>query len=283
MKRTVTEFGASALAFTMVLALTGVAHAQDAAPAAGGQAQVGGGAHAGGGAGMTLPGEGRPARAAETGDSDHDQFIGTFGIGLLGARTLNVGCSGEAGGGVACGGAAGPSQTAINAPVIGVRYWLTEMIGIDAGIGIGINSFGESVAGQDQNLPSATAFLLHGGVPLALASAGHFTFEVIPEMNIGFSSWSQDRQGERSLSGSGFHFDVGARAGAEIHFGFIGIPNLALQGTVGLLLSTESTSIENTGNAANTTVKFSTTTFGTTLQGDPWDIFTSNISALYYF
>ncbi|HEY3500380.1 MAG TPA: hypothetical protein VGK73_37065, partial [Polyangiaceae bacterium] len=133
-----------------------------------------------------------------------------------------------------------------------------------------------------------TGFNIHGGVPLALASAGHFTFEVVPELNVGFGSFSTDPNGEDEgdVSMSGFHLDVGARVGAEIHFGFIQLPQLALQGSVGLQLA-----IDN-GKTTNSTpvdpdpdveVSSRRTAFQTTVGNNPWDIFTGNISALYYF
>jgi len=294
MKLRFMEYGAGVLAFTTAFALAGAAHAQDTAappppppnpPAAGGDVgvQTGGETHAN--AGMTLPGA-APARPAATGDSDHDGVIGTFGIGLLGTTFFPVGCAnggepgctspiaGGPGGGVPIGTAPVP------APIIGARYWINEMIGIDAGIGLGIFSLGGSAPGGNVNRPNYNAFALHGGVPLALASSGHFAFEVIPEMNIGFSNWSLDVTGAPSQSGSGFHFDVGARAGAEIQFGFIGIPKLALQGTVGLSFFTESTKFDPGAGGA---YKLSQTGISTTVQGNPWDIFRASIAALYYF
>jgi hypothetical protein len=242
---------------------------------------------------MTLPGA-APARTAPAGESDHDGVIGTFGIGFLGvvvlpglpttnlgATGLPVGCAGTDG--INCsfspvGGNVGVGT--VPAPVIGARYWISDLLGIDAGLGVGIYTLGGSQPGGNLNRPSYNAFVLHGGVPLALASSGHFAFEVIPEMNIGFTNWSQDVQGGPSVSGNGFHFDIGARAGAEIQFGFIGIPKLALQGTVGLRFLTESTKFD-AGPAG--TFKLSQTGIATTVQGDPWNIFTGNITALYYF
>ena len=57
------------------------------------------------------------------------------------------------------------------------------------------------------------------------------------------------------------------------------MPQLSLQGGIGLRLNMDSTSAEAAGVEQTT----SNMTLGTTVNGDPWDIFTSSISALYYF
>ena len=261
MKRTALPLGATALALT--LSISPVAHAQEpatapaAAPAAEPAPAASGSASMTAGGAMTLPTAPAPAATAQSGDSDHDMVVGTLGIGYMGRRDMAVG---------------GQAQR-VSSQVIGARYWIDPTIGIDAGIGIGIGS-----ASPDP-LPSTTAFMIHGGVPIALASSGHFTFQVIPELNVGFASFSSTSPGG-DTSGSGFHFDIGARAGAEIHFGFIGLPKLSLQGTIGLGFATESQKLEPPGGP-NT--KTSTTLFGTSVQDAPWNIFTSNVAALYYF
>jgi hypothetical protein len=220
-----------------------------------------------GGGAMTLPEQNRRARAY-AGDSDHDAVVGTLAVGYLGRRTMRVATG------------AGDDTSTVEAPVIGVRYWFTPLLGLDVGLGMGINGTGLTTPAGDQPAADTSAFLLHGGVPLALAASQHFVFEVIPEMNVGFSNWGNDAPGPAELSASGFHLDIGARAGAEVHFGFIGLPKLSLQGTVGLVFATDSTSVED---ATGATVKRSYTTFGTTVQDAPWNIFTSNVAALYYF
>jgi hypothetical protein len=120
-------------------------------------------------------------------------------------------------------------------------------------------------------------FMLHGGVPLSLASAGHFSFQIVPEMNVGLASQSPD---DTDTSLSGFHFDVGARAGAEIHFGFIGVPQLSLQGSVGVRMNVDSTKYSPEMGDDVSTSHFS---WSTTVGDNPWNIFTSNVAALYYF
>ena len=216
--------------------LTSSAFAQDAAPAAeapaappapapadasasgSGSAQVG----------MALPGA-APQAAAVAGSSDHDSVVGRLAVGYLGRHTIEIGAVGAT------------ANAAVDTPVIGIRYWLSDMLGIDAGIGFGINSSSADNGMTDTDGPSTKVFLLHGGVPLSLASAGHFSFQVVPELNVGFASTSQDVPAGMTTveqSFGGFHLDVGARAGAEIHFGFINVPQLSLQGGVGVRLAT---------------------------------------------
>lgn len=217
-------------------------------------------------AGMALPGA-APQAAAVAGNSDHDAVVGRLAVGYLGRSTVQI-----------AGGAAAGAQ--IPTPVIGVRYWLSDMLGIDAGLGFGFaGSSTENAMGMEADGPSYQAFILHGGVPLSLASAGHFSFQVVPELNIGFAGGSVG-EGDMEQSVSGFHLDVGARAGAEIHFGFMDVPQLSLQGGVGLRLQMASTSGEVGGEDAGSS---SSTQLSTTLNGNPWDIFTGNIAALYYF
>jgi hypothetical protein len=79
---------------------------------------------------------------------------------------------------------------------------------------------------------------------------------------------------------SGIHLDIGARAGGEVQFGFIGIPELSLQAGVGLAFSYDHSKQTQPGGASNSR---NTTSFGTSVGNNPWNIFTSNIAALYYF
>jgi hypothetical protein len=212
-------------------------------------------------AGMALPGA-APQAAAVAGNSDHEAVVGRLAVGYLGRAGVGIG------------------DEVVPAPVVGVRYWLSDMLGIDAGIGFGLgSSSSENAAGMSVDGPSTHAFVIHGGVPLSLASAGHFSFQIVPELNLGFAG-SSEGEGMAETSASAFHLDVGARAGAEIHFGFMDVPQLSLQGGVGVRLQMNSTSAEVGGMDAGST---SSTSIGTTVNGNPWDIFTGNIAALYYF
>ncbi len=210
-----------------------------------------------------------PAPASTVpGPTNHSQFVGDFAIGFLGVQSINIAD------------VAGTGVTTVNAPVIGGRYWLSAGMGIDAGIGFNFGSGSSTVNGDETDQPQPAAFLLHGGVPFALADSKYFVFELIPELNIGFAGNTVQVAGD-DVSLSGFHLDIGARAGAEVHFGFIDLPQLSLQAGIGVSLAYDHTSSDNSGT--DTEVSTSNTFFGTTVGNDPWDIFTSSISALYYF
>lgn len=207
--------------------------------------------------GMALPGNEAAADA-----TDHNYVVGTFGIGYMGRRTIAVAPN-----------AALTDFVTQDAPIIGLRYWLSPQLGIDAGLGFAINSGSQKTGDTSVDNAGYTALLLHGGVPLALAGSKHFSFQVIPELNFGFASAKTG--GPMSQDASGIHFDIGARAGSEIQFGFIGIPELSLQAGIGLALAYDR------AKAGDSSV--SRFRFGTMTGDNPWNIFTGNIAALYYF
>ncbi len=213
-----------------------------------------------------------PAAGATAGGSDHAAMSEHIGFGYLGRRSIPIaGFSGGA-----------PSAGSVDAPVVGVRYWLDPGMGLDVGLGF-FSSGGssETVSGGttvETDDPGVMGFLLHAGLPFNLADDGHFSFQVIPELNVGFAN-STVEQDPDDLKLSGFVFDIGARAGAEVHFGFIGIPQLALQGSIGVLFRMESRKAEQGDNEFSQ----SSTVITTTVGDNPWNIFTSNVSALYYF
>jgi hypothetical protein len=205
------------------------------------------------------------------GPTDHSRFVGDFAIGFLGVETINIADANGA-------------PVNVNAPVIGGRYWLDADMGIDAGIGFNFGSSSSTTETGDTSIetdnPQPAAFVLHGGVPFALADSQYFVFEVIPELNIGLSG-NTIQVGGNDVKLRGFHLDLGARAGAEVHFGFIDLPQLSLQAGIGVNIAYNHVSAAN--DTVNTSTSTSNTSFRTTVGNDPWDIFTSTISALYYF
>jgi hypothetical protein len=234
---------------------------------------------------MNLPGAAPAAAAA--GASDHDQMVGRLAVTYFGITDVGAGAN------AGTGSYASPYAVGGFAPVVGVRYWINGLLGIDGGIGLslvgGSTTFDAPPADPvDTDRDSFTGFVFHAGVPLAFASADHFTFELIPEANIGFTSAGADPNGdaEGDIEHSGLHFDLGARVGAEIHFGFIKIPQLSLQASVGLRFDYDSGTTTDSTPAApaeDTELSASRTELHTTVQGAPWAIFTNNIAALYYF
>jgi hypothetical protein len=229
--------------------------------------------------GVSLPGA--TATTAAAGTSDHDQMVGRLAVGYFGIANTGAGANT---------GATGPNDTpyAVTgvAPVVGVRYWLNQLIGLDVGVGMSIIGGSIKAAnGTSTSRGSFTGFTLHGGVPLALASADHFAFEIIPELNVGFAGGGIDPNGATAgdVSYSGFHFDLGARAGAEISFGFIHLPQLSLVGSVGLRFDTDTGKTTDSTVTPEAKTSSSRSEFHTTVGANPWAIFTNQVAALYYF
>jgi len=206
--------------------------------------------------------------------TDHSSVVGHIGVGTFGALNLPYATGTMPGAGVAPG--------SLDAPTIGIRYWLDERMAIEAGLGIGFRSGSATTKNGNMSVevndPSLFGLALHAALPLVFATSEHFAFEVIPELNFGFVSGSQDL-GMDKVDLSGVLLQIGARVGAEIQFGFIGIPQLALQGTVGLHMTYEGRSA-SVGTVETSTSAFA---FGTTLQNAPWDIFRTSVAAIYYF
>jgi len=216
--------------------------------------------------------------AGGSGESDHQRVVGHLGVGWLGLMDVSVG-AGDASVGV------GASRS-ISAPIIGMRYWLSEGLGLDIGLGFGYSKVsGEggmgavSVSVIDE---SGFAFVLHGGIPLAIYNDTHYKFLLIPEVNFAIGSYTilaDIADNDQDLSG--LLFTLGGRIGAEIHFGFIDVPDLALQATVGLALAVASGSWET--NFGDDFIDTSSLDVHTNIQPEPWDIFTGSIAAIYYF
>lgn len=217
--------------------------------------------------------------------TDHAKVVNHLGFTYLGVQGVQL--ASDIGGG----------RQSLAAPTIGVRYWLNEGMALDAGIGLAFKSgsqeqkSGATTTTTDD--PSAFGAVLHVGVPIVLGTPGkHYKFLVIPEANIGFAS--STIKGVAPPGGgaappdtelSGLLINAGARLGAEIQFGFIGIPELALQGSVGLAVTRVSTTGKQdavNGAGGGETTK-SDLGLATNLQNNPWGIFTNSVAAIYYF
>ncbi len=226
------------------------------------------------------------ASRAEDDAPDHERFVGHFAVGYFGISQVPIAVANA---GADLPAAYSPTNPgSVTAPIIGVRYWLRRGFGIDAGIGFGFQGGGTTTttvrAGTTttvtaNNTSNATAFALHAGVPFALAEGHHYVFEFVPETTFGYAGSSVHGAAAGDIGLNGVRWDLGARIGAELHFGFIGVPELALQASIGVYFEYQGTAANQAGNS----VSWNKPTLGTTVNGDPWAIFADTISALYYF
>jgi hypothetical protein len=217
---------------------------------------------------------------------DHDRVVGRLGVSWFGVSTIPMGM------GAPSGTADNPSlmvsaPITINAPALGIRWWFNQTLGIDVGLGFGYSggSTTDTTGTTSTSTSKLGAFgmLIHGGVPLSLATGKHISLQITPETNLGFAhasvSPTAPMSGLPSAGLNGFRFDLGARIGGEVQFGFIGIPELSLEGSIGAFFTYQSTGV-SAGPASHndSSVGLTTASFN-----NPWDFFASVVRARYYF
>jgi hypothetical protein len=171
-----------------------------------------------------------------------------------------------------------PTIQDITAPAIGVRYWATPSVGFDFAVGFSWSGGSVDAGGMLTDKDSVSGYLVQAGVPLALSTHRHVSFQVIPTIAYAQGQTSIGT-GMAAVDFSGLRFDVGARAGLELFFGFIGVPELSLSATVGVQFEVRRYTFETSEVRQHDT----TTGFSTTVQNNPWDIFAGNVAARYYF
>jgi hypothetical protein len=235
----------------------------------------------------TVPKQVAAVAKEDSGETDHAKMVGRFAVGYLGVAQLPLSGAALGGGGLTL------NRQNVPAPIVGARYWISDLLGIDVGLGMGLTGGStETVNGAvtvSTDKQSAFGMGFHAGVPLALASGKHFTWMVIPELNFGFASGTikftppPGGVAQPDIDLSGLLFDVGARAGAEVHFGFIGVPELSLQASIGLRFRREQIKAKTNVNNVEVSTSDGTNSMGTTVQDSPWGIFTNTLSAFYYF
>ena len=170
----------------------------------------------------------------------------------------------------------------LTAQIIGMRYWFNPGMGLTAGLGFGSGSSSSSSGGTNVEGPSATVFAVKGGLPIALATSKHYTFVLEPQLAFGYATSSQS-QNNTTIDLTGYRVAVGATAGAEIHFGFIGIPELSLVGSIGLAFDTQGGKTKTTAGGNTVENAVAQTTIATFTRENPWNIFSGNVAAIYYF
>jgi hypothetical protein len=171
----------------------------------------------------------------------------------------------------------------LTAPAVGARIWVSPTKAVDVALGFGWVDGSTKTGTVETNLNAVYGFLIQAGVPVALATHKHVSFQVIPygAFAYGATSVSGGGFGVPTTNLSGSRFELGVRSGLEIFWGFIGLPQLSMSATVGAAF--ERRKLDSDAGVGG--VSQSSTTYGiaTTVQNNPWDIFTGNVAARYYF
>jgi hypothetical protein len=215
--------------------------------------------------------------------TDHDLVVGRWGLGYFGEFDVPIGAIGAR---VAGGTAA--------IQLIGVRRWFGRWR-LDLAAGVALDTGSATTAGTSADQPSTLVLGGRVAVPYALWVDQHFTVFVGPEVAYAHagetdpgSPGTQVSAATADITHSGYRLSVGARAGAEVQFGFLGLPRLSLDATIALTLDATGGSSDgvvpsgsSSGNTA--TESFSHVSLASVSGNQPWNIFFSNVAAVYYF
>jgi hypothetical protein len=201
-----------------------------------------------------------PAAAGRESDSDFNVELRRWGVGYAGVSLVPTGAG------------------SLTVPAVGLRYWANPNTGVDVALGVGWTGGSTDTAGTSMDKNTVFGVIVQGGVPFVLSTHRHVNFEVMPYLTVAYGKTSTGT-GAAEIDYSGLRVDVGLRAGFELFFGFIGIPELALSATVGAQFEYLKNDATDYGlDASDTTYSLSTT-----VQNNPWDIFAGNVAARYYF
>lgn len=218
-----------------------------------------------------------PARAAE--ESDGEKAMGGWALVVFNTRPFEFPNTG------------GAPALPLTVYTVGLRHWTTRPMarfpnwGLDLGVGL---AYGRSSVTQPQtgrlvtsDGPSTSGFGFHAGLPLAVKHHRHATFELVPEMDLIWASETLPAQtaGGDATEYRGWSLRAGARAGLEIFFGFVGLPQLAVEASLGAALTYDK--ISSTVGPSERSIR--QWGFSTLRGSEPWSIFTGNVAAMYYF
>jgi hypothetical protein len=218
-----------------------------------------------------------PAPAAP--ESDGEAAMGSWAAVVFNTREFDFPQSG------------GAAPLPLTVYTLGVRHWTTRALGpfrnwgVDAGIGF--TRVSSSVTQPQTGTlvtsdgPRTSGFGLHAGLPLAIRHHRHATFELVPEVDL---IYAKEKIPAQAVGGDATEYDgwslrLGARAGLEIFFGFIGLPELAIEAGLGAAVSYD-TVTSKVGPLERTTRRWG---FATVRGTEPWSIFTGSVAAMYHF
>lgn len=207
-----------------------------------------------------------PATPSGDATSDFDVDARRWAVGYSGVSSVSTG------------------RIALVIPAIGIRYWANQTVGLDLALGLGWAGGSVDSGGLSMDKNALFGILFQGGLPVALSTHRHVSFQVIPYLTLAHGQTSSGT-GPTKVDVNGLRLDVGARVGLEVFFGFIGIPELALSATIGAQFEYTRAHSEGSSTAIEGADATTDTTYGfiTTVQNNPWDLFTSNVAARYYF
>jgi hypothetical protein len=216
--------------------------------------------------------------AAPREEGDAARAMGTWALVVFNTRPFDFPNTG------------GATPLPLTVYTVGLRRWNGEPMGPFKGwgydLGVGL-AFTRSRVTQPQtgtlttsDGPSTSGFGLHAGLPLALSLHRHALFELVPEADVIWASESIPplAGGDKTTYG-GWSARLGARAGFEVFFGFVGLPELAIEASMGAALTFDSVS-SKVGP-----VERSTRQWGLSTQrgSEPWSVFTGSVAAMYHF
>lgn len=223
--------------------------------------------------------------------TDHEVVVGSIGLGYLGSSRVGLPLALPVGRGDQAGMFPNDKLNIrqILVPTLGLRKWFSKRYGFEAGLGLSLSGgnrsaeYGAATASIDKE--TVFAMSVRAGVPITVMDTRHMAFMLIPEATLSFATSNISAEFEENAPPDakmrGFGVDAGLRAGAEVHFGFIGLPRLSLQAGVGLYLTAQWASATVTNQSLTDT----SVSLGFGSAGNPWDIFSgvANMSARYYF
>ena len=229
-------------------------------------------------AAATAPAVPLPPPPILKGDTDSERAMGTWAMVVFNTQPFEFPVSG------------GATALPLTVYTVGLRHWnregwgLFKNWGVDAGVGMVVSrsSVTSTSNGTLQTNPgtSVSGLGLHVGLPLAMTHHKHATFELVPQLDLIYASENLPAlSGGDETKYSGFSLRLGARAGFELYFGFVGIPQLAIEASMGASINYDSVS------AKVGPIERSTRTWGfaTTRGTEPWSIFTGSVAAMYHF
>jgi hypothetical protein len=224
------------------------------------------------------PASAPPRAAAPREESDGARAMGTWALVVFNTQPFEFPNTG------------GSAPLPLTVYTLGLRRWTTEPLGPFRNwgfdLGLGFNYTSSSVTQPQTGTltttdgPSTKGFGLHAGLPLAITLHKHAVFELVPEADV---IWAKETipalTGNVITTYDGWSARVGGKAGFEIFFGFIGVPQLAIEASLGAYFKYDS--------VASTIgpIERSTRSWGiSTLRGnEPWSIFSGAVAAMYHF